>query len=98
MDAVYWSNFIYVFYCICVFYNFNVLYTCINLCKTDFDENDNSKIIKVNNFRSQDAEMDETAENHVERLFCNHLFHLECLLTFMKTPPFQGLSQLETIN
>lgn len=38
----------------------------------------------------EEAEKDENSGEHVERLFCNHLFHLDCLLTFMKTPPFQG--------
>lgn len=38
----------------------------------------------------QDAERDETADKHVERLYCSHLFHLQCLITYMKTPPFQG--------
>lgn len=33
---------------------------------------------------------DERADLHVERLYCSHLFHLHCLLTFMKTPPFHG--------
>lgn len=38
----------------------------------------------------QDAEKNETADRHVERLYCSHLFHLQCLITYMKTPPFQG--------
>lgn len=33
---------------------------------------------------------DETADFHIERLYCGHLFHLRCLVTFMKTPPFHG--------
>ncbi|XP_046824944.1 uncharacterized protein LOC124426838 [Vespa crabro] len=33
---------------------------------------------------------DEKANLHVERLYCSHLFHLQCLLKFMKTPPFHG--------
>ncbi|XP_043275942.1 uncharacterized protein [Venturia canescens] len=33
---------------------------------------------------------DETADMHAERLYCGHLFHLRCLVTFMKTPPFHG--------
>ncbi|CAG2060139.1 unnamed protein product, partial [Timema podura] len=39
---------------------------------------------------SQEAEKDESADRHVERVYCSHLFHLECLITFMKTPPFHG--------
>lgn len=38
----------------------------------------------------QDVETDEAAERHVERVYCGHLFHLQCLITYMKTPPFQG--------
>lgn len=38
----------------------------------------------------EEAETDETSGDHIERLFCNHFFHLDCLITFMKTPPFQG--------
>lgn len=36
------------------------------------------------------AIIDENAEMHVERLYCGHLFHLRCLVTYMKTPPFHG--------
>nr|CAD7588519.1 unnamed protein product [Timema genevievae] len=38
----------------------------------------------------REAEKDESADRHVERVYCSHLFHLECLITFMKTPPFHG--------
>ncbi|XP_017763062.1 PREDICTED: uncharacterized protein LOC108552890 [Eufriesea mexicana] len=38
----------------------------------------------------ENAETNETADMHVERLYCGHLFHLHCLVTFMKTPPFHG--------
>nr|CAD7407003.1 unnamed protein product [Timema poppensis] len=38
----------------------------------------------------KEAEKDESADRHVERVYCSHLFHLECLITFMKTPPFHG--------
>lgn len=37
-----------------------------------------------------EAVTDENADLHVERLYCAHLFHLRCLITFMKTPPFHG--------
>ncbi|KAL6432094.1 hypothetical protein ACFW04_006664 [Cataglyphis niger] len=33
---------------------------------------------------------DENADFHAERLYCGHLFHLKCLVTYMKTPPFHG--------
>ncbi|CAG5103463.1 Protein of unknown function [Cotesia congregata] len=36
------------------------------------------------------AVLDENADLHVERLYCGHLFHLQCLLKYMKTPPFHG--------
>lgn len=36
----------------------------------------------------QFLEDDEKASNHIERVFCGHLFHLQCLLGFMKKPPF----------
>ncbi|KAK9300013.1 hypothetical protein QLX08_007135 [Tetragonisca angustula] len=38
----------------------------------------------------ENAETNETANMHVERLYCGHLFHLRCLVKFMKTPPFHG--------
>lgn len=30
------------------------------------------------------------SKGHVERLYCGHVFHLKCLIKYMKTPPFQG--------
>ncbi|XP_071453010.1 uncharacterized protein [Hetaerina americana] len=36
------------------------------------------------------AEVNESAGKHVERVYCGHLFHLCCLITYMKTPPFKG--------
>lgn len=27
---------------------------------------------------------------HVERVYCSHLYHHDCLILYMKTPPFQG--------
>lgn len=38
----------------------------------------------------QDAETDENSGMHIERVYCGHLFHQHCLVTYMKTPPFQG--------
>ncbi|XP_031845759.1 uncharacterized protein LOC116432682 [Nomia melanderi] len=40
--------------------------------------------------KPEEAETNETADLHIERLYCGHLFHLKCLVTFMKTPPFHG--------
>ncbi|XP_054267526.1 uncharacterized protein LOC128989614 [Macrosteles quadrilineatus] len=37
----------------------------------------------------QKVEPDESADMHVERVYCGHLFHLLCLITHMKTPPFK---------
>lgn len=36
---------------------------------------------------------DENADLHIERLYCSHLFHLQCLVTYMKTPPFHGMQK-----
>lgn len=33
-------------------------------------------------------EKDENSPKHIERLYCGHLFHQECLLNYMKLPPF----------
>ncbi|XP_012261543.2 uncharacterized protein LOC110116774 isoform X2 [Athalia rosae] len=38
----------------------------------------------------QDAVTDENSDLHIERLYCSHLFHQQCLITYMKTPPFHG--------
>ncbi|KAK3932589.1 RING-box protein HRT1 [Frankliniella fusca] len=38
----------------------------------------------------EDAETDENSDMHIERMYCSHLFHQHCLITYMKTPPFQG--------
>lgn len=38
----------------------------------------------------EEAVTDENADFHAERLYCGHLFHLKCLVTYMKTPPFHG--------
>lgn len=38
----------------------------------------------------EEAETDENSDMHVERMYCSHLFHQHCLITYMKTPPFQG--------
>lgn len=33
-------------------------------------------------------ETNENAPKHIERVFCGHLFHFECFMKFMKSPPF----------
>lgn len=33
-------------------------------------------------------EKDENSPKHVERVYCGHLFHQECLFAYMKMPPF----------
>ncbi len=33
---------------------------------------------------------DEHAAAHVERVYCSHIYHHDCLILYMKTPPFQG--------
>lgn len=33
---------------------------------------------------------DETDAKHVERVYCGHIYHNDCLIKYMKTPPFQG--------
>ncbi|KAG7177203.1 hypothetical protein Hamer_G000464, partial [Homarus americanus] len=32
---------------------------------------------------------DESAEMHIERIYCGHVYHNKCLDTFIKSPPFQ---------
>jgi len=32
----------------------------------------------------------EKAAQHVERVYCGHAYHHDCLILYMKTPPFQG--------
>ncbi|KAF5280492.1 hypothetical protein FQA39_LY18037 [Lamprigera yunnana] len=33
-------------------------------------------------------EVREDSPRHIERIYCGHLFHNECLLKYLKTPPF----------
>lgn len=40
----------------------------------------------------EEAEKDESADKHIERLYCGHLLHLRCLINYLKTPPFKGKS------
>jgi len=35
---------------------------------------------------------DENAEDFVEWVYCNHIYHHSCLDLYMKTPPFTGMS------
>jgi len=32
----------------------------------------------------------ENAAAHVERVYCSHIYHHDCLILYMKTPPFEG--------
>ena len=32
----------------------------------------------------------ENAAAHVERVYCSHVYHHDCLIVYMKTPPFEG--------
>ncbi|KAF5304590.1 hypothetical protein FQA39_LY09641 [Lamprigera yunnana] len=36
----------------------------------------------------QFIEVREDSPRHIERIYCGHLFHNECLLKYLKTPPF----------
>lgn len=36
----------------------------------------------------QDMVYDENSPKHIERLYCGHLLHQECLLNYLKLPPF----------
>lgn len=36
----------------------------------------------------QDIENNESAPKHIERLYCGHLFHNQCLVAYMRKPPF----------
>jgi len=38
----------------------------------------------------ENAVHDENAAAHVERVYCSHVYHHDCLIVYMKTPPFQG--------
>lgn len=35
-----------------------------------------------------DIEVKDTADNYVERVFCGHIYHLGCLKSYVRTPPF----------
>jgi len=32
----------------------------------------------------------ERAKDHVERVYCGHAYHHDCLILYMRTPPFEG--------
>lgn len=38
----------------------------------------------------KNIESNESAEMHLERVYCGHIYHNKCLDTYIKTPPFQG--------
>lgn len=37
-----------------------------------------------------EAVHNENAAAHVERVYCSHCYHHDCLILYMKTPPFEG--------
>lgn len=37
-----------------------------------------------------EAVHNQHAAAHVERVYCSHVYHHDCLILYMKTPPFQG--------
>ena len=37
-----------------------------------------------------DVVHNENAATHVERIYCSHIYHHDCLILYMKTPPFTG--------
>ena len=36
------------------------------------------------------AVQSENAAAHVERVYCSHCYHHDCLILYMKSPPFNG--------
>jgi hypothetical protein len=39
----------------------------------------------------------ENAAAHVERIHCLHAYHHDCLILYMKTPPFEGMCTYSTL-
>ena len=37
-----------------------------------------------------EAVHDEHAAAHVERVYCSHIYHHDCLILYLKSPPFDG--------
>jgi len=37
-----------------------------------------------------EAVHDENAAPHVERVYCSHIYHHDCLILYLKSPPFEG--------
>lgn len=50
---------------------------CCQFCELNCFPQDPSMIV-----------FDDQSPEHIERIYCGHLFHQKCLLAFMKTPPF----------
>ncbi|XP_071871664.1 uncharacterized protein [Bombus fervidus] len=63
------------------------LIQCVKSLPQEYCQSCKQKCLPEN---PENAETNETADMHVERLYCGHLFHLHCLVTYMKTPPFHG--------
>ena len=38
----------------------------------------------------QDVRKNPKDGKYIERMYCNHLYHRNCVDTYMKTPPFTG--------
>lgn len=38
----------------------------------------------------------ENAAAHVERVYCSHCYHHDCLILYMKSPPFKGVKKCHT--
>lgn len=39
---------------------------------------------------AKDVERNPKGEKHIERMYCNHLYHQGCVNSYMKQPPFTG--------
>eukprot|EP00096_Caligus_rogercresseyi_P010999 TRINITY_DN4182_c0_g1_i1.p1 TRINITY_DN4182_c0_g1~~TRINITY_DN4182_c0_g1_i1.p1 ORF type:complete len:338 (+),score=90.32 TRINITY_DN4182_c0_g1_i1:392-1405(+) len=40
----------------------------------------------------------ENAAAHVERVYCSHCYHHDCLILYMKSPPFKGVKKCTLCN
>ena len=55
-------------------------------------EGENCQMCKKKAFPEDPAKAihDENASAHVERVYCSHIYHHDCLILYLKTPPFDG--------
>lgn len=44
----------------------------------------------------KDIEPDESSAQHIERIYCGHVYHNKCLDLYIRTPPFQGGKKCHT--